>query len=625
MKTPQSSQVARFGPFELNLRAGELRRNGTKIRLQEQSFQILAMLLEYPGELVTREDIQKKLWPNDTIVEFENSINAAIRRLRLALGDSADNPQYVDTLARRGYRFIGRLEGVTRKSTESVPEPKVGFRYAWIGALGLAVMVGVLLGSNGGGLRDRLLGGPASEEIRSLAVLPLENLSNEPEHFTLGMTEALTTELGKISALQVISHTTAKKIKERLKESEQSLSEIARQLNIDAVVEGSVLRSEGRIRIDVQLIQANPERHLWAESYERDLRNIFTLQSEVARAIADEIKVKLTPQEQVRMATSRPVNPEAHEAYLKGRFLFDKEEVAEAYKALEYFQQAIEEDPTYAMAYVGLADCYMWLSIRHLSQEEAYREANAAVLKALELDDTLAEAHVSVGNFKSTMEWDWAGAEREFKRALELNPNNAAAHRYYAGHLANMGRFEEGLREAKRAQELDPLSALTSCMMGYQYWVGNLYDEMIEHCEMWLELEPDSTKALACARGRPYVQKGRYEEAIITFQELVTRNPERPDWTARLGYAYAKAGKRDEARQILNSLEELSRHTYVYPSLRAEIHLALGEKGRAIELLEEGYEGRIAYMPRAKVDPRLADLRDDPRFQDLLRRMNFPE
>ncbi len=308
--------VVRFGIFEVDLSSGELRKGGMKIKFREQPFQILALLLERPGGVVTREELQKKLWPSDTFVDFEHSLNAAIKKLREALSDSADNPRFVETLPKRGYRFIYPVEGVkvsspSREVAVEAPAPRVrrtGQVHIWMAGLALLVLVAVLVGLNVGDWRERLLRGESTAPIRSLAVLPLDNLSDEPEHFTLGMTEALTTELGKISALRVISHTSAKKLKERLKETDASLPEIAQEFNLGVLVEGSVLRSEGRIRIDVQLIQANPELHLWAESYERDLRNVLALQSEIARAIAEEIKVAVTPEEELRLAITPPVN-----------------------------------------------------------------------------------------------------------------------------------------------------------------------------------------------------------------------------------------------------------------------------------------------------------------------------
>ena len=339
-----TARVVRFGTFEADLRAGELRKNGLKIKLQEQPFQILAMLLERPGEVVTREELQKRLWSGDTFVDFDHSLSASVNKLRDALGDSADNPRFVETLPRRGYRFVYPVEGLKVSSpsqevaVEASATPKRRARqvHFWIAGFALLGMVAVLAGLNVGGWWDRFLGGPASGEIRSLAVLPLENLSDDPEqeYFVDGMTEALIADLGKIGALRVISRRSVM----RYKGSNKPLPEIAGELNVDAIVEGSVLRAGDQVRITAQLVNAFLEQYLWADSYQRDLRDVLSLQSEVARAIAEEIKVAVTPQEQTRLASARPVNPEAHEFYLKGRYHLNKWTKEGWEKAIEYFQ-----------------------------------------------------------------------------------------------------------------------------------------------------------------------------------------------------------------------------------------------------------------------------------------------
>ncbi len=570
-----SSPVVRFGVFEFDPEARELRRQGLKVKLHGQPVQVLELLLRRPGRVVTREELRENLWPEQTFVDFEHGLNAAIQRLREALEDSPNTPHFVETLPRRGYRFIYPL------------------------------------------------GRPAQGEITSIAVLPLKNLSGDPaqEYFADGMTEALTTELGKISALRVISRQSVM----RYKDTEKSLPQIARELNVDAVVEGSALHEGGRVRISTHLIQAVPERHLWAESHERELSSILVLQGEVARAIAEEIKITLTPDEEARLASTRSVNPEAYEAYLKGGY-FQKPTEESLKKSIEYFQQAIRLDPNYAPAYNGLSRSHYLLATFILaSDKEHYPKARKAALKALEVDDTLAEAHAALGLVKYEFDWDWTGAAREFRRAIELDPNSGVAHFCYATYLCLRGRMEEAIAETERARALDPLSLTTCLGVGWVLYHAHQYDQAIAGFQRTLELDPDFPPA-HMGIGLAYVQKRMYEEAIAELQEAVALGAVGGPsvYTAMLAYAYAVSGRKTEARKILNELKQQMKQRRVSPFNIAEIHTGLGEKGRAFEWLEKAYEERdedLVYIREPILDP----LRSDPRFQSLLRRMNFPE
>ena len=400
--------TVRFAAFELDFRASELRKQGTKVKLQEQPFQILQVLLQRPGEIVTREELQQKIWPSDTFVDFDHGLYNAIKRLREALGDSAETPRFVETLSRRGYRFVGKIEC-------------------------------------------------EASRMRSLAVLPLENLSRDPEqeYFAEGLTEALITTLAKIGELRVVSRTSAM----QYKGVHKPLREIARELEVDAIVEGSVLRAGRRVRITAQLIDATKEAHLWAESYERDLRNVLALQSEVAQAIAREIRVKLTPVDQARFAEAHPVDPEAYEAYLKGRYLWNRRSKDGFPKAVQYFQEAIAKDPTYAAAYAGLADCLSSLGFwGFVPPGEGCGKAKGLARKALEIDPGSPEAHASLAFATMFYDYDFVIAEREFERSIELNPRYATAHLWFGLSLALMARYEEAATEVKRAIRLDPHS-----------------------------------------------------------------------------------------------------------------------------------------------------------------------
>ncbi len=488
----------------------------------------------------------------------------------------------------------------------------------------LVALLAVLVGLNVGGLRERLLGGAAPGQITSIAVLPLENLSGDPEqdYFVDGMTEALIAELAQIGALKVISRTSAM----RYKHTDKSLPEIARELNVDAVVEGSVLHVGDRVRVTAQLIHAATDKHLWADTYDREFRDILALHSEVARAIAREIKVAVTPEEAARLASSRPVKPEAYEAYLKGRYHWNKRTGEGIKTGLKYFQHALEIDPGYALAYVGLADSYGLLPYyAGFRPEEAHPKGKAAARKALELDHTLAEAYASLGWVKYVFDLDWSGAEREFKHAIELKPSYATAHHWYAWYLAEAGRPDEAIAQFQRAQELDPLSLIISSAIGWQYYTVRKYDQAIAQLQKTLEMDPDFPRG-HWFLGQAYVQKAMFEEAITEFQKAIAITGGKPEHIAALGHAYAASGKRHEAEKLLDELKELSKQKYIPSYALAVIHVGLGEKEQAFAWLEKAYEEHDPFLVIfVRPDPAFDPLRADPRFQSLLRRMKFPE
>jgi TolB-like protein/DNA-binding winged helix-turn-helix (wHTH) protein/Tfp pilus assembly protein PilF len=623
-----------FGDFEVDLRAGELRRNGDKIKLGERPLQILAALLEHPGEVVTREELQQKLWPADTFVDFEHSINTAVLRLREALRDNAENPHYIETLPRHGYRFIcpvdpgaGGAQTVTG-ATHGVAHRKAAPRLykALVLAAGVLVFIAaVLVVFNVAGLRDRVLRakgafGESPLLIRSIAVLPLENLSHDPEqeYFADGMTEELITNLGKISALRVISRTSVM----QFKGTKKSLPEITRELNVDALVEGTVMRSGDRVRITANLLHASTDRHVWAESYERALGDVLALQSDVARTIVNEIQIKMTTQELIRLTSARPVNPEAHLAYLRGRHTLEKYTEADLTKALSYFQEAIGIDPTYAPAYVGLADAHYGFSNLYLSPRKAIPSLKAAALKALALDETLAEAHVSLAISKASYDYDYRGAEVELRRAIELNPNCAPAHLWYGWLLAQSERFEEAKIEVARAHVLDPLSLNIRVYGFLTVYFARRYDEAVKELQEILLTDPNYYFVHAYL-GLVYEQQGKLSEAVAEFQRATALDGS-PEPRAQLAHAYALAGRKPEARKLLAELMERARHQYLSPYNIALIYVGLGDYPRALKSLEDALEDRSEWCIWLKVDPRLDPVRSTPRFQDLLRHMNFP-
>jgi TolB-like protein len=570
----QSRGTVRFGAFEVNRQAGELLKQGAKIKLQGQPFQILQMLLEHPGEVVTRDELQKRIWPTDTFVDFEQGLYNAMKRLREALGDSPETPRYIETLPRRGYRFCGSLA-------------------------------------------------TSPSRIESIAVLPLENLSRDPEqeYFAEGMTEALITSLAKIGPLRVVSRTTVM----HYKGVHRPLPEIARELGVDAVVEGTVQRSGERLRISAQLLHAPTDTHLWAENYDRDLRDVLALQAELAQSIAREVRVKLTPADKARFAEARPVDPEAYEAYLKGRYSWNRRSGEGFAKAVQYFQQAKARDPTYAAASAGLADSFSVLGVLCLvSPDDGCGKAKGLALQALEMDPGLAEARASLALATMWYDYDFVLAEKEFERSIELNPRYATAHAWFGTALAMMGRFEEAYTELKRAIRLDPHSSAIHFAAGFGSWLARRYDLSIEQQKRAIELDAGVAQA-HCGLGYAYLCKSMHDPAIAAFQRAVDLSQRASFYLACLGEAYAAAGYRDEAQKILDQLSELSKQQYVTPYLVCRIYAALGKEDEAFHWLETAYRERAAWIACLKTDPRLDGLRPDPRFQDLLRRMNFPD
>jgi len=461
--------------------------------------------------------------------------------------------------------------------------------------------------------------------IQAVAVLPLADLSEHQaaDYFADGMTEALITALAKIKALRVISRTSVM----QYKGVQRPLPQIARELNVDAVVEGSVLRSGNRVRITAQLIHAATDQHLWAESYERDLRDVLSLQGEVARAIANEIQVKLTPQDQARLVSARSVDPEAHQLYMKGRFYWNKRTEAGLRKGIEYFHQAIDLDSNYALAYAGIADCYSllgWDLFGALPPREALPIAKAAARKALEADDSLAEVHNSLAWTKLVFDWDWMGAEREFKRAIELNPGYAVTHHWYAECLAGMGRYAEALAEIRQAQDLDPLSLIIGSIVGWVFHFDRKNDQAIAEFRKTLELDPDFWVA-HWTLGRAYEQKAMFAEAIAEIQKAIDLSGGSALSLAALGHTYAVSGRRAEAERVLNELKESSKQGYISSYSIAAIHAGLGEKDQAFIWLEKAYEERSGWLIWLRAEPISDPLRSDPRFQDLLCRVGLPQ
>jgi len=654
---PPQRRIVRFGAYDVDRHTGELRKQGVRIKLQEKPFQLLLLLLDRQGDLVTREEVREALWPADTFVDFDHSLGTAVAKLRAALGDSAKNPRFVETVGGRGHRFIapivvpdedaGEREDVAAVPTSSdevaparpaaaaPPEPLaeadvqstptattrgrmprvaasilVGFL---TGALVLAVVLGLDIGGARASLRRF-----TNPTVHALAVLPLRNLSGDSsqEYVVDGMTEQLITTLAQLHGVEVISRTSAM----QYKDTHKRLPEIGRELNVDAFIEGSVQRSGSRMRITVQLVDARTDQHLWAHSYDRDVGDVLSIENEIARSVANEIRVQLTPDQQNLLARTRPVKPAAQEAYLRARYHLNKGEEADFRKSIEAFNDAIAIDPEDARSHAGLANAYVALSDFYERSTEMMPRARQAAERALTLDDSLSDAHTALGVVRFLYDWNWSGAEDEFKRATALNPASSDAHAWYGAFLAQMGRSPEAISEMRRAESLDPLSVSVHINTGWALYLGRRLDEAIVEWRKALELEPNLGVAHVSI-WLAYVQGG----AKGTPLPAIHADPHdtSPLNLATLAGIYATTGKRDEAETILARLKELSNHRYICPYEMATAHEALGQHDDAFTWLRKGIEDRSTCMPDLKTDPRFDGLRGDPRFTQLLHAVGF--
>ena len=634
MEPSRHTSVVRFGTYEIALHSGELRKAGVRIRVQQQPLRLLEILLEHPGEVVTREELRSRIWPNENFGDFDQAVNVAIAKLRGALGDSADNPRYIETLPRRGYRFIADVAVVNRPidkmefvhagassgkedraplevAGKAAPK-RLPWQHAWK-TLGLALVFLILIVWIFR-WRSRPPGNIlSSSSVRSLAVLPLENLSsNSEDYFADGMTDELITDLAQISALRVISRTSVMPYKGVRK----PLPQIARELNVDAVVEGTVLHSGKQVRITAQLIRAPADKHLWAQSYEGDVSDTLALQKKVARAIVEQIRIKLTPQEDAVLENVKVVNPEAYENYLKGRYFWNKRTADGLKKATYYFNRAIEGDPNYSLPYTGLADIHQLSDHPQLAREE--------VQKALDLDDQLPEAHNSLARLLYLFNRDWEGADREFKRALELDHNYAPAHHWYSMYLAVEGRKEQALAEAEKASELDPLSPVVGANLAKILQEAGQNDKAIEQAKKTLDLEPDSAVTHAVL-GVVYQDKRMYAEAITEYKRALQLGGPPGEVRGLLGYAYAVSGNRTDAEKIIAELKALwPRHTHAALDL-AVVFSGLGNKENALYWLEKAQEMHVSDLIGIRQDSHFVEVRSDPRFQALVQRVGAPK
>jgi TolB-like protein/DNA-binding winged helix-turn-helix (wHTH) protein/Flp pilus assembly protein TadD len=699
MSTAQNPRIVRFGSFEADLHTRELRKHGLKLKVQEQPFQVLAMLLARPGELVTREEIRSRLWPQNTFVDFDHGLNGAVRRLRDALNDDVETPRFVETLPRRGYRFIAPVEKlIIEEVGQSEPgkgaSPTVPIRGATGTGAGSSEKVTLDKVMNHGRETDStrviMTAKPAAAgvepespavmsppvnpsasipqqqqalqrvegvrapkpvkvlfaaifmlaaiaaafvtyqiaskkakqpAIRSLAVLPLQNLSGDPaqQYLADGMTEELIGRLSEIRHLRVISHTSVM----RFKNTQLSIPEIARMLAVDAVVEGSVMRDGGRIRIHAQLIRAASDEHFWSESYDRELRDVLAMDADVAQAVARKVEVTITGEEHERLAAVHSVSPEVYENYLKGKFALDRgNNKSDLEESIAYFNDAIRKDSTYAPSYLGLASDYWRLSMVFMGgvAEQERPRAVLAARKALELDPELAEGHVLMASIAET-QWHWAEAESEYHRALDLRPNDAAAYSGLAWWLDCQGRTEQAVTMRRHARELDPL-AVSGADLGWDLLFARRYDEAIQELHSALAVKPDDAFA-RWILGFALIANHDPQGAIPQLEKGVSISNRSPAVIGLLVNAYTQAGRRVDALGLLDELRRRKQTEYVPAAAFVLAYLGLGEYDQALVWLEQAYKEQSYALQTLRVLPLFDPIRNDPRFIDLLHRVGL--
>lgn len=633
-------QTYEFGVFTVELPGGELRKHGTRVKVQDRPLQLLIALLERPGEIVSRDELRQRLWPDGTFVDFDHNISSAINKLRTVLNDSASHSRFIETVGRRGYRFLADVKRISPDSASPEPReqkiPEISMvagrtgsrfprRWMIVAAAALILSVGAV-----GYLqwRRNTAGSTIPAQRVMLAVLPFENLTGDPaqDYFSDGLTEEMIAELGRLNRnhLGVIARTSVM----LYKQSPKPLDQIGRELGVQYVIEGSVRRDSSHVRITAQLIQVKDQTHLWAREYDRQLNNSLTLQSEIAQEIGDEIQISLGDNNEAKDAkhltlAHSTASYEAYDLYLRGRYFWNKRTGAGFLQAVDYFQKAIAKDPEYARAYAGLADTFGLMTTWYLApQQEFMPKAKAAALKALALDESLAEAHASLALVAENYDYDWQTAEKEFRRAIQLNPDYATGHQWYAEYLAWQGRFDEAFAESERARQLDPMSLIIASDRGAILYYSKKYDRAIEQCRAVVDMDP----TFGNARGfiiSAYVQQGKFAEALMENDR--TGLPEDSPWIwATRAFIYNHSGAAAQAQHALMKFDELAPKLKEAKTL-AQLSAYSGsrQKEKIISLLEKAYVEHSPVLTNIKVEPKYDSIRSDPRFQALLARVGL--
>jgi len=632
----------RFGEFELEPKSGELRKAGVPVKLQPQPLRVLVLLASNPGELVTREEIQQTIWEGVTFVDFEHGLNFCIKQIRSALGDDAQAPRFIETLPRRGYRFIAPVDQKSKNISDrvatlvpndpttaqtlktSIEEHSLARRPRSRVPRGAALAIVVLMIAGGYAAWKLLVKSPVPTRGKvMLGVMPFENLSGDPEqeYFSDGMTEELIAQLGSLqpAKLGVIARTSAM----TYKRGNRDIRQIGGELRVDYVLEGSVRREDGRLRITAQLIQVSDQTHLWSESYDRTTQNTLSVQTDVARNIASVLALKLLPGERTPRTADLSTNADAYDAFLKGRYLWNKGRSDDVEKSIGFYNRALELAPDYAPALAGLADSYILLGMYYtIPPTDAYPKAKQAATRALELDDALAEAHTALGTIQFRFDWAWPEAEAQFKRAIELNPSYGRAHHDYAWLLVALERFDEAVNEIKRARELDPLSPLANSDVGWVYLRARRYDEAISQIERTLELEPEFASAQACLE-RAYRLKGMNKEAVESARKSMIRSGATPRELAGLEKGDSEERMKNVLLWRLKKSEESEPNRRTSPYRFAAQYAEVGKTDAEFEWLERAFKERDSELVSLEVDPAFDSVRSDPRYAVLRRRIGL--
>ena len=641
----QAGKRIRFGDFEADLRAGDVRKQGHRIRLQEKPFQILALLLERAGDVVTREELRQLLWPKETFVDFEHGLNTSMSELRAVLCDTANHSRYIETLPKLGYRIIFPVNEVVPALPQqrvAVQPPAISQQEApakriiagenpspqllWWGLALITPLVLVAAGfvySHWSKSRPRP---PLATARIMLAVLPFENLTGDAsqEYFSDGLTEEM---IGQLSGLDpahlgLIARTSVM----HYKHSEDQLERIGRELGVQYVLEGSVRRDASKVRVSAQLIKVQDQTHMWARQYDRDLSSLLILQGEIAGEIAREIQIALGQPEPISAARQAPLSAtsiEGHDLYLKALYFWNKRSAADFRKAIDYFQQAIAKDPKDARAYAGLADTYALIGGYSQEQKPEYtQKARAAAQRALEIDNGLPEAHTAWALIVQNYDWDWKTAEKEFRRAIEINPNYATAHHWYAEHLMWRGHFDEALRENELARKLDPLSLIIATDNGAILYFSRQYDRAIEQFRYVLDLDPNFPRAGIIDAA--YIQKGMYLKALADMDNPPTA--ERAGWYwSTLAYIYGRSGQHAKAQEALEQILKVNRRRQVDAEYLVQAYIGVGNNDQALTWLEWAASHQPNVLTSIKVEPIYNPLRSEPRFQNLLKRVGLAQ
>lgn len=628
---PQSN-LLRFDSFELDIRTGELRRGGVLVKLQQQPFKVLVVLARRSGELVTREEMKHELWSDDTFVDFDQGLNFCIKQVRAALKDQADTPRYIQTLPKRGYRFLAPVEvleapprSTGHLTNGTTPEPEAPGRRQHLRLWAILAALLVLVAAGWDLLKRTRTGSTASPVTtrRMLVVLPLQNLGAVPQddYFSDGLTEEMIAQLGRLDPrrLGVIARGSSMLYKNRAADA----ATLGRELGVHYVVEGSVRRAGDRVRITVKLVQASDRTHVWSESYERDLKDILALQSEVARAVARGVQIAISPAAESRFLRSRPVDPEAYQLYLQGRYFWNQRDHEGLTKAIDYFSRALERAPDEPLPYVGLADAYIVLTDQGSTPAaEAMPKAKEAAMKALALDPELAEAHVSLAMIRGSFDWEWADAEAGFRRANALNPNYPTTHHWYAHLLRAHRRFDEAVEETRKAQALDPLSLIINSNVGTALFYAGRFAEAEAQLRRVIEMNERFAPA-HWSLGRLKLRTGAAAEAIRHHERAVEVSQRDPAYLCSLGHAYGVAGRREDALRVFREVEQVAATRYVAALDLALVHLGVGNNEEALRLIERAVDEHFPGVRQLRVEERFAPLADDPRFVALCRRVGL--